>query len=191
MVEIIFFDQSKNDPQKIISMFLYVNPHGTRHTLLRTFNDVVALAKHAFKKNFTVLQFTILEPGNPGIYDLVIKCKKEELSGTMYAKVYIIPNPKNMVGESVHDVFSLLGGIALPRRDASKSFNVISFFPETCSSNGFLILDKKLPPSGLDNFDEMMENLTDFFAPKPNPSTPTPPTTDTSRNRDIDTMTDT
>ena len=144
-------------------MYLYVNPPGTRHQLFDTFSRVIEV-------NFSdaTYRFSILSTENIGKYDLLISHVTDRVSKNKYIKAEIVENEKNIYRlassiEKLNQLFETFLGTPPPSPE-EKRFQVLSLFPENILVNGYFLVGTKVPPSVLDNFEELTKTLDLFFA---------------------------
>ena len=136
-------------------MYLYVNSKA-RHMIFNTLGEVLSL-----KFSDSVYEFTILNVGDCGKYDLIVTHSTDKISKNKYIMLEIV---KNMDGKPLYknNLFSDFFG-SVPLSPEEKRFQVLSLFPENILVNGYLPVGTKIPPSIMDNFEELMKAMDTFF----------------------------
>lgn len=152
-------------------MYLLVNPIGThRHMLLETFQDVTRLSMKHYKSG-TKFQFSILKPGHPGKYDLVLEYFRESITGSEFLKGYITVNEENHKLVGCGDLSGLMITMFTPPT-TKKKVDIIEFFENADLANGYIPKDN-VPPSILDDFDELTRELDKMLLKPTNTNTST------------------
>lgn len=150
-------------------MFLIINPEGSRHVVLDSFQEIAKLKMSKIESG-TVFSVPIINTNDSGKYDLVLTYIRESVSGNEYFKGFIIFNPKN---ESYVDIpsrspSSLFNIPTYKPKYKGVRFDITTLFPAAMLVNGYIPIKQAASVhTALDNWDELMPLLKEAFADKP------------------------